>query len=373
MLSALVLTLGLASCSSDKEGEELRAEDKSVYIKLDVPVTRGVPALEEGPAPFNSGILYMVNSKGAITKYYKIVKNATVESEIDLDEITSTGVLLDNVPGQSSQVALVGNVEKDASNTALPLTGLLSAVKAKMLSVGSQSGDERAVDVAALYGEKALTPTGNENEWEAAIELSPIISRIEIEGITCGGIITSFQVDGIFINSFYPQSPINGVLKGIENFGSENDNYLDTNAEYPTALYDYNAGGIGELNEKTYKPKTADYVWAYNMFSTSAAEKTGDEYPTDNVPHIVVRLSNIVTSDKDVTYEGTHFLTVAKYTDDKGKDITPFEPGKNYTLSAEDFKFNEEHITPNPEIESIKVKVTVSVIDWENKPVKPSL
>lgn len=357
LVAVLALMVGLSSCSNDKQDEPAKA-DKSLQLKLITKATDGTrsitdPVADETEVTFTSGMLYCVSSADLITKYYTI----GTDGDIKLSELTSTdGKTLTNVPGHTSKVMIVGNVD------GLPTSGSITAIKGELLGVNSQTDSEGGITAAALFDKQPLVnPTAEGKPYTASLDLKPTISRIEISDITGSGNITSFKVDGIFINNFYIKAPISGDhdTEHLTNYGSDVNKY--PHDEFPKSLYDYKtaAPGIGSLDGLKFAPE-AGKVWAYNMFAGSP------------VPHIIIRLSAVTA--KDIVFTGDQYITIRTYTNtETDKAVKTFEPGKNYKIGAGIFTFDEDDLTPEPESKTKDVEVKVTLLTWKDVNVKPGL
>lgn len=355
MMACLALTVGFASCNKADETPIVDASGtKTVMLKISkgtVDLRSVSEAIGSVPVTFTSGHLYFVSASGQITKHMAIVSGGgNSDSQVEVGDLESTsGALIENVPANSEQVYFAGNAP---SGVTVPTFGNIDAVKNVLLNVETQSDASGGVSNASLYGMGQITPG---NPATANFNVAPIASRIELAKLTATGVITGFKVDGIFINNYYAQSGLDGipVPASLINNGSDATKYMGGSAEYPGMmdgiLYDYNASGMGMPTPK---------VWAYNVFAGA---------PT---PHIVIRLSDIVTSD-DSSYPSPQFLTVKGFRDLGGDLLAAFQGGKAYKIS--DLSFNQNNLTELPELSSIEVEVKVTLIPWETIEVTPEL
>ncbi|MFV0418895.1 MAG: hypothetical protein ACK5KT_09220 [Dysgonomonas sp.] len=361
------LLLGLSNCSNNEEIDGGGSnEAKSIYLKItsESPLTYGdgVPVSNATPVVFSSGYLYFTNASGAILAYYTLTSSDTDidtgGTNIKLGDI-QLGKTISNLPGQVSAVHVVGN------SSGLPTTGNISAVKAVALQASSQG----TLSSVNLYGTNTLTLVSG-NNYTCAITLKPTVARIELTNITSSGVITGFQVDGIFIDNYYSQATVGGtvVVGNLVNNGSVAATFTDNSLAYPTAaktfLYDYYSSGL-IAQTKIAKPATSGNVWGYNLFGNTAGSGSFA------VPRIIIRLSNITTSDAS-TYTSPQFITV-KGLKSSGTSLTSLDAGKIYNIGAGALTFKESDLAPIPNVSAINVTVTVTLATWSVVAVTPEL
>ncbi|MFV0420352.1 MAG: hypothetical protein ACK5KT_16700 [Dysgonomonas sp.] len=360
-LVATALLLGFSNCSNDDEtdGNSGNSTPKSVYLKIgNEPTTyaEGSPVANATTVGFSSGDLYFVNGSGAILQHYTLSTAATSATNINLAAIQA-GELISNLPGSVSAVHVVGNTP------ALPTSGNISAVKAAALQVTSQG----AIATVNLYGTNTLTLVSG-NQYTSAITLKPTVARIELTDITASGVVTGFQVDGIFVDNYYSQAAADGSVlpANLVSNGPSTTAFDDATTEYPATLkptiYDWNASGLGTLTGLVCAPTTAGNVWGYNLFATS----TGSA-----VPRIIIRLSNITTSDGS-TIAGTQYITIKGFSE-TGTPLTGIEAGKVYNIGAGNFTFTESDLTITPNLTTIDVTVTVTLATWSVVNITPDI
>lgn len=222
-----------------------------------------------------------------------------------------------------------------------------------------------------LYGTNTLTLVSGSN-YSSAVTLKPTVARIELTNITSSGVITGFQVDGIFIDNYYSQGSVGGTVVGgnLVNNGSVAATFTDNSSAYPTAvktsLYDYYTTGLAAVT-KIAKPATAGNVWGYNLFGNTAGSGSG----SFAVPRIIIRISNITTNDLS-TYSSPQFITV-KGLKSSGTSLTSLDAGKIYNIGAGALTFKETDLAPIPNVSAINVTVTVTLATWSVVAVTPEL
>lgn len=374
---AAALLVGFSSCSNDNDnaGGNLDAKTpKNMKITINLPGTRTEgPAQGKTTASFTFGDLYLTDAAGTIKAHYDINSESgteTIGNTIKLADLTK-GVLLKNLPGDAIYVYLVGNTKVlDTNNQPekLPITGNISTVKALSLGIDSQVATEIngvLTNNVNLYGE--TTATNNNGElsedgktklYKATITLAPTVARVELGSIKATGDIESFQVDGIFVDYYYPTASIDGTVDDAT-IAKHNEvvNFMNTFAGYPKSLYDW----ITKASDANVVAPTKDKeVWGYNVFASAAGSA---------VPRIIIRLSDVKA--KTGKYTGPQFITI-KGLKENGTLLGKIKAGSVYSLAA-GLEFNEKDITVDPNTENIDVNVTVTVNPWNVVVVTPTL
>ena len=365
-LAVIALSLGFSNCSNnDNPDDGNDKENKSVFLKISggkiSTYAEGVPATDGATVGFGSGDIYFVNASGAILVHYTLSSSTTDlgAGNIKLGDIEA-GQLITNLPGQVAAIHVFGNT------SGLPTTGNISTVKATLKNVITQ-GTLASVN---LYGTTStLTPVSG-NDYTATINLKPTVARIELKNITSTGVITGFRVDGIFIDNYYYQAAVDGTVAGgnLINNTSDPTLFLENSSTYTAArktfVYDYFTSGITAISQVA-TPVTTSNVWGYNLF----ANTTGSG--SFAIPRIVIRLSNITTSDNS-SYTSPQFITV-KGLKEGSTSLTSIDAGKVYNIGAGALTFKESDLTPAPNMAAIDVTVTVSLAEWVVVSVTPEL
>ncbi|MDR1676078.1 MAG: hypothetical protein LBR86_06395 [Tannerella sp.] len=375
-VAALAAIIGLASCATEEfvsgdangslnGGNAGKSDLKSVNLKIgsSSPSTRAEGnSMSNGAVTFNGGFLLFVSDENNITKVMEITTGLGVQNDtqVDISLLTQPdGADITDVPGHSKSAWVIGNLP---GNISAPVTGeSLTTLKGKLVGYASQHD----ITNVTLFGGSTIVPENQ--KLVARFELAPVVARIEIKKIesAIGSDITSFRVDGIFINNYYDEIQLDGYAPNVAvNHEQEGDFALNSLA-YPTAengyLFDYETGlgvGLGTTSDagRSYKPSAGD-AWAYNLlapktFATAAS-----------APHIVIRLSGITTTS-GVNYNDVWYLTISGLKVGLNK-VDYLEPGKVYLI--DNILFAQSNIQPDPEMKPIEVAVEVSLVDWQVK------
>lgn len=362
-LSILALLMSFNGCSNGDDTEDVDKQPKSVFLKLGKSGSSlrsvGTPVGDGDDVVLQSGNLYFVNSSGAILKHYTLTTTAASATNINITDAES-GALITNLPGNTFAVYVVGNT------SGLPSSGNISAVKEYLLQVASQDD----IEDVNLYGTNTLTPPVLPNTfYTSEIDLNPTVARVELTDITASGVITSFKVDGIFIDNYYKQAVVDGsvdVADFVEN-GAFAAPFGDESAEYPAgqkpAIYDFYDPALTAVS-KVAKPASTGTIWAYNLFASS----TGS-----TVPRIIIRLSDIQTNDLS-TYTSPQFVTIRGFKAvSGGASLTSIKSGEIYNIAAGALTFKETDLSSIPNLSPIDVEVTVSLATWSVVGVTPEL
>lgn len=355
-LATLTLSLGITSCSNDKDNESVSdGLNKNVFLKIENPIsnTRAESNPETaGTVDFNKGYLYFTASNGFIEKYVEIVaKGETTEEQINIEEL-QTGHNFKNLPAATAHVYIVGNTELDVKS------GLIASVRNTNLTINSQA-DFKNVN---LYGMNTLKKVdGTDSDYKTNVLVAPTVSRLEIGGIKSkGDVIESFEVEGVFVDNYVMQSDVEGTIDEADvTSGGDNPDFFVPGTEvFPTELnkiiYDWypeteHLASAKDGEYQAVKPTGENRIWGYNVF----AKKTSNIAPT-----IIIRLQN-------VKYAGGQVITTPLFLTAKLKGITELEPGKIYTIGKDGIIFDETNLSPDPNAKSIDAEVTVTLAVWD--------
>ncbi|HML64738.1 MAG TPA: hypothetical protein PKC55_07930 [Dysgonomonas sp.] len=364
---AVSLFLGFTSCSNDDAtGGEENNEPKSLFLKISngdiATYGTGPTVVDNADIDFSGGIIYFVNSDGMILKHYTLTVNATSETNINFSDIQD-GTTIENLPGGVSSVHVVGNYTGSPS---LITSGNISAVTNKVLTVASQHDIENV----NLYGTNTIVSVGptEPNKYTCAINLRPTVARIELTDITASGVITSFKVDGIFIDNYYSQATINSTLEmvNLQDNGTTSGDFVGGSTVYPAsltpAIYDYYTSPLESASKVV--ALADDDVWRYSLF----ARQAGSE-----IPRIIIRLSEIETTpESNITISGTRFITIRGFKSGS-TSLSVIKSGEIYNIGAGDLVFDESNLAITPNEAKIEVEVTIALAKWKVVPITPEL
>ena len=369
-----MLMLFLSGCIADKTcfTPHNKKSERLVSLRVAQPTnTRSVsrPILDDEAAAFNTGNLYLVTSTGIIVQHYLIVSSGGTLpygnsiNRADLDD----GVTLPSIPDNIAEVVIVGNTQKDNV-----ISGNVSAVGTRLIDVITQH-DAWNVN---LFGRKELqprttpplySPEGN-RIWEAVVGLAPTVARFEITDITATGDITSFTVEGIFIDNFYRQAQIDGIIASdswVSN-GQDANCFTYNSDAYPAAfsaaLFDWFPNGLigSEATSLTVSP-TIGNVWSYQVFAQNNATA-----PPTRHPNIVIRLRDIELAD-GTQLANPQFITIDGFTYLSGHRLDGIRASHVYRILAGKILFDETNLSPRPNDKPINVEISTTLEGWKHK------
>lgn len=388
ILAVMAMCALLSGCSDKAEIEPPVNEFHSISLRISEPErTRAVSPSEAGktnPVVFSGGELFLYDVADRILDTYVFSSTASTDLTqkiIAISDVTGGNeVILKNVPGNVDRAAVVGNSSVLGTNYEdMYGSGSMTSVKSYNIFPKSQyNGTSKDLSGVTLFGEGNIE-TVSETKKKVTISLNPLVARLEIGGVTAvtnsnGVSVTQYHVNGIYINNYYPSISLDGTTLGeIVNHGqggtsvynegkttytasmngvifdSDKDSYFGNNL---TALTKYPAG----TNDGS--------VWAYNLLASPTEA-------TSQAPQIIIQVQD-VDADNSTDYSGLKYISVGKLLDGT-QEITHFEAGKIYTISAEDFKFTVDGVKDEPNAGEIDLHVKVSQIPWTTVSIKPEI
>lgn len=384
--------LAFTACSNEEEDVNLNTLGDRV-VKMSISrevVTRAVDA------PVNAGF---VNSVADATIYFIAGGGNVVGTrELTGEEITalnsanthSTEVTCTKVDASAVRAYLVANTAINSVTLNAATTATLDASTANLTQQNTKRtivNDDIASDATntAQYttlrgistSDFSKTTETNENVdpkeviYEGSVTLSPIVCRLEINGIRSTTIATdaeeagaddvvAFTVEGIYINNFYTTGTLGGTETGRQDFGSDESKY--TNASYQTWSYatDYlnqAATAVSGSSTDFAVTTTEGTTWARQLFA-------------GEVPHIVVRLTGVKYESDDASAQGvTKYLTITNYRDSNKALLQGVAAGKVYKIS--EIVFNGNDLTDIPYQTTKTIEATVSIAAWTAENITP--
>lgn len=304
--------------------------------------------------------VYVVGSTGEATVYDLIPSEAQSSEGQFIGEVNlnSTVYVVANVPAAQKDVFAALSTLRD--------------VKAAETLITTQR-DYTHVGLSNRDGvEKVITDDDGDGEALVLVNLSPVISRLELVSVrgvkvenedspNDGKEITSFDVEGVYVDKFYRS--FNWAGQGINIY------QMGVAPNY-TEVLDWGMGD--EVSTRSGVNATAapasGNVWAYNVAS-------------GGLPMLIVKVKNVLIDNSTATevtlasgakvtaYTQTFYLTVTGYT---GMSETTFQRGKIYRVGGLDFNMDDlAHLTPNPT--DVNLKVQIEVDPWEVKEIGTKL
>ena len=367
MCAALVAAMTLAGCQKETQAGKDNGpqQPKTITISLSnvqTPVKSfNAPVVDESTAKVNNFQVFFANAAG--TEFYKglaadgteMNHYITVNSSADL---TQTFHFVDpNV----EQVLVVANLS-DSEATYADVTTL----KAQVIEIASQQD----VDDLVLFGyDDSLEASSEDHEsahhpsnvYTAAVEIAPLVARIEIVDFKTifptNSAFKSVTVNQIAFNDYYTKADLTGAVSSVQ------ADHVDEDIKAET-VYTYLDGLTGtpwsdDKLEATMTPaaNTATFadgkVYAYNFFPVAATLGTEAGYP-----QLVIGAESIDVQDKTLR----QFLCTKSF----NNVASGFEPGKVYKVA---FTFEATQL-----VNTLKcVEMTVTVKEWKVVNVTPNV
>lgn len=360
-LMALVALL-CVSCSNDPEIPEKK--DNGIDVTLSITTNPLTKALDDNQVtktapidPSKDLIVYFMNTSSSTVASYKLTGAQITAIQ------SGSGFKFTNLDPSVVSVYVVANVPSGTLPATAPGT-TLDAINGKVQNISEQQKANAASVVLANTGKTVKTSftsvaaaTNGNLQFTVAVELTPIVSRIQIKKVSVDATITSFKLEGIYIDNFYPQMTIGGAFTDINIVTADDKADFDaTQAPYTTTnLYDEDK--TEGLVQNPFGAATPQ-VFGYQIFPTTSTAH-------ENVPYIILRISNIVTSSAATRNipAGTYYVAVKAYKNTGAStSVTAFSPGFIYTI--DDIPVSENNIVTDPTKSLINVTVNVTVKAW---------
>ena len=441
ILATAILLVGLLNgCISDPctgGGEEINpnnpniGETQAVTIRIVNPnnaATRSASAyVPDGyPVEINTGRIFLVNAAtGQIWRYHRIeTLGGSYESEggyrfiqggngsIIRRSWLKEGVIIPSVPSVVTRIVIVGNYTYPGAGSlfvsysglsALPTSGNISQLweTNRHLNINSQ-WNERNVSV---FADEILQDTGDtvpfrNREYRVfntidgePLLLEPKVARFEINRIMSAGDITSFRVEGIFMDGFYSRSQLRP--DNITNFINATQftySVAPFNTDDRNAIHSWFTGGINSqvvnyrnvVTARIAQPALPAGEWrfGYQVFADEYYfYETGFTPDPANVapPRIIIRFSQVTLANGTII-DDTRFLTINSFrpiagftnTIDICNDgyLTHIRPSRVYRI--DDIEFSYSDLSPRPNDNPINVNIRVDVGAWSGTTFRPN-
>ena len=369
MLSASVAVLALASCNKQDTTPEAPKRLKTVEISLEnVALTKGLagPKIEAGDAVIlNDFKIFLTDASGNEYTAKVADGSADAQSYWSAADLSSGAIQASfhYVDPNCTKVIAVGNLGDDLT--------FAEYQALENLKVDQQQEQDKLV----LYDVKDLVKASGQHTdtnvngttyvsdvYEAALVLTPRISRFEVDGFTVKFNSTpkyqTIQITQLALQNYYPETSVftgeetGALVNHIADLANQSEvyNWLDTPVIGETPWYrDYFDLTLTPSAATKDTPKPL----AYHVFSGSEA------------PVMVIKL----LADGQPAY----LYSKGFYKAD-GTPVTQFEEGKIYRMSAKgevendgSIPINEDSIDPMDRC----LEITVDVVDWAVELVYP--
>lgn len=361
ILLSIAAMAALAACNSEKNTEPTYdltpTQNLTVRIAgVDGASTRmiGAPATT-GQLKMNNGHIFVINALGAVEH----------DTPADMATITTTGQTIQTKVSSDSRVYVLGNISPNVD-----MSSLTTWDKIKAATLSFNAGEEK--DYTKSIIGNVGTPTdggipvaidksdGNGNA-KVHIDLLPLYSRIELDKVTGGDSIVTFEVEGVYPDKYFSAFTLHGLASGnLWSQGVSTDFSSNEGVSAPNlGVADEKSGPWASTGTPAVAAPAAPNVWNYHVASA-------------DLPRFIVKLGKIQYKDANgatQTYmgngDGIAYLTIAKY----NENVTAFERGKYYQVSGLKFNPSNLGLTPNPS--NVTLTADVKVIDWSAVTLTP--
>lgn len=405
-----VSVLLLSSCNKEEFVENgLSTESKNVVLSVKQEAfTKGITD-QKGTTEYallESGKLYFLDD--AYTSIFQRRLTAAEVQTLANTKTTATSgntVTITGVPATAKYMYFMANIKTDAGQT-LPVVEGSTSTDAR-LRMDKLQGDAVNVPMSGLSPAFTLS---SGNTYNASVELTPIVARLELSRVTCqdktvgspnNTDITGYKLAGVYVNNVnesvrldatpYLNAPVN-ITSQSGWSGSSWTSYFDNNVNFPyysggsftppaswvaNTYVDYCTPTSSGLvfypdvtnGSTTTAPTSVPYKsWAYQVCPSSALP-SGQTTPVADIPHLILKLT-------DVTYQNnpegakTLYVLVSKYKDKvTGNNILEFKRG--YVYRIENLTFTQEQAVNKPYDSNLSVVCTVTVKPWVITSIDP--
>lgn len=352
-----MVCLGVAftACSNEEEEQMSAPIGETANLVIDLggfKTTRGIddPYLKEKET-FATLQIMIVDNAGTIMRSEYIS---------ELTNVSGYTKIYGAIKATSSDVYVVANLTKEIAVTKDATT--LTEVKAAVYeALNQQVSGKIIMDGIGKIDKQILITVGEDtpkdekyddklNTYGAAVEISPIVARMQIKTIVkkADSKVTSFNVAGIYMNQTYKKMALNLT-------GSDRIAYGPVGGDYTEAKFGVFAIEKDFVDGAIPVGKCA----AFNYFAEAC---TGELAKA--APHILIKLTDIAyASGYNGLTEG--WLTIQRY------DTDPVNRNTIYTIDK--VEFGESNIGPNPYQTVANIQVSVTVKDWNTVALIPGL
>lgn len=408
LLMVALAGMTMFSCSNNDEMDNgLSNEKKAVVLRLDgvsTPKSRSVidAITTDNTAMTLSSVKIFFCSNTTIYKEVSASSDATANSDeaklwTDLTNSGTNKLNIFEVDAAVNQVIVVGNPETDKYNSLTTVAALqevaLSLKKENTAVTGP--ADQTTKNNVTLYGTGPLVAVDGQTDYThtATVEITPLISRIEVNGFSCtfnendatlSHRFNKIIIKGIGMVDYYNTMNIAGTVSDLKD--------RNTPSNEQGKIYKNETESGATLVEGGYvfcdATRAADYTWSFDT-KVSNEENANDlalefTYTQDQ--------TTPVTNETKFAYNffvpatSPAFPNIMVLTDVTDTESTPVE-GKKYIMTTEwgsvtpqrgyiytfTYNFNENDLGDWDTKDLQKVLVTVTATPWKVVPVTPDI
>lgn len=418
---AILTSMTLFACSNNEDVNAPSTDNapKTVVLKLDGIASASSRSNDANTTDDATGKKVNLNdikvifyTEGGYVTFVDDIASTETEEWNSIVNPTGNGKRYENIPATTDHVMVIGNFASlpETNKSQVTVGASIASIQSMEIPLSSQNTAGTGTDKTTkanitLYGTGALTPfespaPGDEglDVYQAEVSIKPIISRIEITGISCdfttpageGSVIySSVNVKGIGLFDYYNTMTLDGtnvsdmmdaskIYSPAETSapGGAIYKFLDATATDWTWAFDQinsetgftstTLTGSGKQDLK--KTDDANATFAYNFFPATtnieSTAATADQKVLANVRLLVDATLASGTEEKNNYVVTTSFKDAAT-----GGSIVAPEPGKIYQFA---YAFKQNNIREEWDADKMVVYVKVKVLEWDIVPVTPS-
>lgn len=363
------LGFGLTACNNDGDDLLKDEESKSVTISLAnvLPQSKGTGTqIPEENKKVTLNDYYVVFTDGTnLYGGYDLTPEGKKDNAEKYYNATTLSKTFHFVNGAANQAIVIGNVGgvEGALKKQLDGCSTLAALKALVCQM-SEEQDEKDL---TLYGTGNFVKKGSAddeqhtNVYTAAINVKPLIARIEVTGFKYAKVdpqtdakYSKILLNKIAIDNYYPAVQLDGTYSGELSFydvpaTGNSQNFFESLTSGWTND-DFAGVELMPTEEKTAADILGEGKDAYVYHVAAGA----------TIPHILLQMQGVPAAGGD----NVPLHIVARGLLKEGSPVNKLEAGKVYRLS---FEFNDNDLEQPAKC----VEVTVTVADWVVEVVTP--
>lgn len=365
------LGFGLTACNNDGDDLLKDEESKSVTISLAnvLPQSKGTGTQIQNETKVALNDYYVVFTDGTnlYGGYDLTPEGGKTEAAKYYEAAGNMSKTFHFVNGAANQAIVIGNVGgmEGALYEQLEGCATLAALKALVCQMGEEQ-DEKDL---TLYGTGNFVKKGSAddaqhtNVYTAAINVKPLIARIEVTGFKYAKVdpqtdtkYSKIVLNKIAIDKYYPAVKLDGTYDGNLSFynvpatGNSQGFF-----ESLTPGWTNDAFFIGVVELEPDQPKLAGAILGEGKDAYVYHVAAGA-----TIPHILLQMRGVPAAGGD----NVPLHIVAKGLLKDGTPVNKLEAGKVYRLS---FEFDDNDLSQPAKC----VEVTVTVADWVVEVVTP--
>lgn len=417
---AILASMTLFACNNndDLNVQGVDNAPKTVVLKLD-----GIASASSRSADANTtdnatgkkvnlnDIKVIFYTEGGYVTFLDDVASTETDEWNSIVNPTGNGKRYPDIPATTDHVMVIGNFASlpETNKSKVTVGASIKSIQEMEIPLSSQNTAGTGTDKTTkanitLYGTGALTPfesTAPEDAgldvYQAEVSIKPIISRIEITGISCdfttpageGAVSYSkVNVKGIGLFDYYNTMTLDGInvsdMMGasliVKPDAAETPQggykFLDATATAWTWAFDQintttgftstELSGDGKVELKRGENAA---TFAYNFFPATANIE-GTAATADQKVLANVRLLVDATPAGESEAEANNYVVTTSFKDAAtGGNIVNPEPGKIYQFS---YAFKQNNIREEWDADKMVVYVKVKTVDWQIQTVYPN-